>query len=341
MTPLRFAAFGAGFWARYQLAAWREVPGAKCVALCDPDRAKAEALAAEAGVPAVYDDPATLLDREAPDFIDVITGVDSHPPLVLMAAERGIPAICQKPMAASYGEAERMVSACREAGVPLLIHENWRWQGAIRAFKAVLDSGRIGRPFRARIDFITGFPVFDNQPALRELDQFILTDIGTHILDAARFLFGEAEGLMALTRRVHEDIRGEDVASVMLAMQGGAIVSCNMAYAGNPLEVDRFPETFVAVEADRGSARLDPDFWIRETTAEGTFSRRCPPARFPWADPSYDAAHASMVPCLADLLAHLGGGRRAETTGEDNLRTLRLVFESYRSAAERRFITLA
>ena len=39
MKPLRFAVFGTGFWATYQLAAWREVPGAKCVALCDRIRA--------------------------------------------------------------------------------------------------------------------------------------------------------------------------------------------------------------------------------------------------------------------------------------------------------------
>jgi predicted dehydrogenase len=258
-----------------------------------------------------------------------------------MAAGRGLPAICQKPMAPTFEEAEGMVLACREAGVPLLIHENWRWQEPIRQFKRVLDAGRIGRPFRARIDFITGFPVFRNQPFLRELEQFILTDIGTHILDVARFLFGEAGGLMALTHRVHDDIRGEDVATVMLAMRGGATIVCNMAYAENHLEVDRFPETFVFVEADAGSAALAPDSWIRETTAGGTSCRRCPPPRYPWADPAYDAVHASIVPCHANLLAALRGEGEAETTGEDNLKTLELVFESYRSASEWRFIELA
>ena len=50
------------------------------------------------------------------------------------------------------------------------------------------------------------------------------------------------------------------------------------------------------------------------------------------ADPAYDVVHASMVPCLANLLAALRGEGVAETTGEDNLQTLRLVFAAYDSA---------
>lgn len=338
MTPLRFAIFGTGFWSRFQLAAWRELGGVECVALYNRTRSKAEALAAAFGVPAVYDDPEALLDRERPDFVDIITDVDSHARFVRLAAERGIPAVCQKPMAPTLEEAEAMAAACREAGVPLLIHENWRWQTPIRAFRAVLDAGRIGRVFRARVDFVTGFPVFANQPFLRTLDQFILTDIGTHILDATRFLFGEADGLACLTRRVHADIRGEDVATVMLAMESGAIVTAHMAYAENHLEHDAFPETRIFVEAEAGSAELDLGGWVRETTAEGTFARRHRPPRYAWADPAYDVVHASIVDCHADLLRALRGERAAETTADDNLKTLRLVFGAYRAAAERRFL---
>src|SRR5205085_1909823 len=102
MNELRFAAFGAGFWARYQLSAWRELAGVRCIALCDRDRAKAEALAGDLGIPTVYDQPEALLDREGVDFVDVITGVESHGPLVHLAAGRGIPVICQKPMAPTW-----------------------------------------------------------------------------------------------------------------------------------------------------------------------------------------------------------------------------------------------
>ena len=51
-----------------------------------------------------------------------------------------------------------------------------------------------------------------------------------------------------------------------------------------------------------------------------------------WADPAYDLVHASIVPCLADLLRDLRDGLPAETRGEDNINTVRLVFAAYESA---------
>lgn len=333
MSPLRFALFGAGFWARYQLAAWHEIGGAECVAICDPLREKAEAMARDFGVPAAYREAEELLRRERLDFVDIVTDVDSHSPLVHLAASHGIAAICQKPLAPTLAEAERMVETCRAANVPLFVHENFRWQTPLRELKRRIDSGAIGTPFRARIDFISGFPVFRNQPFLRELAQFILTDMGSHTLDMARFLFGEAERLYCQTRRVHADIKGEDVATVMMQMRSGATVLVEMAYAENYLERDRFPESVIFVEGDRGSLELSFDYWVRETTAEGTHARRYPPQSYPWADPAYDLIHSSMVPCLANILGALRGESEAETTGADNLNTVRLIFGSYESAA--------
>jgi predicted dehydrogenase len=334
MDRLRFAVIGAGFWSRFQLSAWGELDGAECVAVCDRVRSKAEALAQLCGVPSVYDDPEELLRRERLDFIDVITDPATHAPLVHFAARHRVPVITQKPMAPSLAVAEQMVAACSEAGVPLLVHENWRWQTPLRRFHELLATGVIGTPFRARIEMISGFPVFDNQPYLRDLDQFILADMGVHILDVARVMFGEAESLYCRTCRVHPDIKGEDVATVMMQMGAQTTVLCHMGYAGNPLERDRFPETVVFVEGDRGSAELAPDYWVRVTTAEGTHSRRYPPPRYAWADPAYDVAHSSLVACNAHLLKALRGDAAAETTGEDNLKTLRLVFAAYDSARD-------
>jgi predicted dehydrogenase len=240
-------------------------------------------------------------------------------------------------MATTREEAEAMVVACRDAGAPFFIHENWRWQTPIRQLKAVLSDGRIGRPFRARVQFSCSFPVFDNQPFLKELEQFILTDIGSHILDTARFLFGEASDLFCRTHRIHDDIRGEDVATVMMTMgrpssaSQGTTVICQMSYASR-LEHERFPETYIFVEGDKGSAELGPDCWIRVTTRDGTHSRRYPPPRYAWADPAYDLVQASIVPCNADLLRALQTGQLPETHAEDNLQTVRLVFAAYESA---------
>lgn len=340
MAKKRFAMLGAGFWSRFQLAAWRELGGVECVAVCDRVRRKAEERAEEFGVPRAYEDPEELLRREQVDFLDVVTSPETHAELVLLAAERKIPVICQKPMALSLAEAGRMVSACREGQVPFFVHENWRWQTPIRGLKRVLDEGRIGRPFRARITMVSGFPVFINQPFLKELEEFVLTDVGTHVLDVARFLFGEADQLSCQIQRVHADIKGEDVATVMMKMQTGTTVVCELGYAENFLERDRFPETFVFVEAERGSAELAPDFWVRVTTQHGTHARRVPPPRYAWADPAYAVVQSSIVACHANLLAALRGEGQAETTGEDNLRTLRLVFGAYDSARRGEVIRL-
>jgi predicted dehydrogenase len=329
MPDLRFALLGCGFWARVQLAAWGEVPGARCVALYNRTRSKAERLAADFGVPAVYDDAAALLDRERPDFVDIVSDPSTHGRFVALAAERKIPAICQKPLAPSLREAEALAELCRRAGVPLLVHENWRWQAPIRALKELLPP--LGRIHRARLQFSCSFPVFDRQPFLRELEEFILADVGVHVFDAARFLFGEADAVSCLTRRVHPEIRGEDVATALLRFRSGAAGVVELSYASR-LERERFPETYVTVEAERGSLELGPGCEIRATTSAGTASRRAPPPRYAWADPAYDLVHASIVPCHANLLAALRGEAAAETGAEDNLKTLRLVFGAYASA---------
>jgi len=339
MAELRFAILGTGFWARYQLAAWQELTGARCVALYNRTVAKAESLAREFGVPGVYGDPEEMIRIEKPDFLDIITDARAHSPLVALAVRHRLPVICQKPMAPSLAEAEEMVAACRQAGVPFLIHENWRWQTPLRALKGFLEEGRIGRIFRARVTYANSFPVFDNQPFLKELEQFILTDIGTHVLDSIRMLFGEARSLCCQTLRVHPGIRGEDVATVMLNMASGATVLCELSYASR-LEHDRFPETFVLVEGERGSVELGPDHWIRITTDQGTLARRHPPPYVAWADPRYALVQAAGVPCNANLLGALQGKHPAETTGEDNLQTLRLVFAAYESAQSGEVVSL-
>jgi len=331
MKPLRFAVIGCGFWSQFQMAGWRELEGVEPAAVWNRTASKARAIAQRFGVPQVFEDPEEMLRKVKPDFVDIITDVDTHARYVELAAKHRVPAVCQKPMAPNLPVAQRMLDQARAAGIPLLINENWRWQHPLRQFKAALDAGDLGRCFRARVTYSCSFPVFDNQPFLRELEQFILADIGSHILDAARFLFGEARTLFCRTCQASRGIRGEDVATVMLGMDGGATVTCEMSYASR-LGNERFPQTYVLAECDRGSLELGCDYWIRKTDAGGTLSRRCPPPRYAWADPAYDVVHASIVDCQRDLLEALRGRKKAETDAEDNIKTVRLVAASYESA---------
>ena len=335
--PVRFAVFGAGFWTRYQLAAWREVGGVECVAIYNRTRAKAEALARDLGIPAVYADAYALLRDVNPDFVDNITEIGGHKPLSLLCARHRVPCICQKPMAASLKDGREMVNAFRKARTPFFVHENWRWQAPMMALRKLLGSGVIGTPFRARLTMVSGFDCWANQPALADLEQFILTDLGTHVLDVARVLFGEANSLYCLTQRtLAPRVKGENVATLLLSMgTARTSVAVEMAYAKTPLEPsvrECFPQTLAFIEGPKGSLELCADYVIHLTTSRGTQITRHAPPRYAWANPAYDIAHASMVPCNADLLAALRGEGMGETTGEDNLRTLELVFGAYESA---------
>lgn len=342
MKPLRFAIFGAGFWARAQLAAWREVGGVECVAIYNRSRGRAEAFARDLGVPAVYDDAEKLLREVKPDFVDNITEIGGHRPLSLLCAKHRVPCIVQKPMAASLKDAREMVAAFARARTPFFVHENWRWQTPMRALIDTLRSGVIGTPFRARLSFLSGFDVWANQPALRDLEQFILTDLGVHLLDTARACFGEAGSVYCqLHRTLAPAVKGDNVATLLLSMgEARTSVVMEIAYAKTPLERERFPQTLVFVEGPRGSIEVADDYWLRVTTKRGTSSKRHAPPRFAWADPSYDLSQSSMVPCHRDLLAALRGERVAETTGADNLKTMELVFAAYESARRNAVITL-
>src|SRR5262245_44341779 len=343
--PLRFAVFGAGFWTRYQLAAWREVGGAECVAIYNRTRAKAEALARDFGIPSVHAHAETLLRKVHPDFVDNITEVGGHKPLSLLCAKHRLPCICQKPMAASLKDAREMVNAFRKTKTPFFVHENWRWQAPMMAMRTLVGSGIIGTPFRARLTMISGLDCWANQPALAQLEQFILADLGTHILDVARVLFGEANSLYCLTQRtLAPNVKGENVATLLLSMgEARTSVTVEMAYAKTPLEPsvrECFPQTLAFIEGPKGSIELSGDYLIRVTTSRGTQISRHPPARYPWANPAYDIAHASIVLCNANLLEGLRGAGKAETSGDDNLKTLELVFGAYESAKKNAVIKL-
>ena len=337
MKPLRFAVFGAGFWAPYQLAAWRELDGVECVAIYNRTRAKAEALAGALGIPEVYDDAEKLLREVSLDFVDNITEIGGHKPLSLLCAKHRVPCICQKPMAASLKDARPMVSAFRRAKTPFFVHENWRWQAPMVALRKLVGSGVLGSPFRARLTMTSGFDCWANQPALAELEQFILTDLGTHILDVARVLFGEARSLYCLTQRtLAPRVKGENVATLLLEMGAARTsVAVEMAYAKTPLEPsvrECFPQTLAFIEGPNGSIELCADYILRLTTSRGTQITRHAPPRYAWANPAYDVAHASIVSCNANLLSALRGVGEAETTGADNLKTLELIFGAYESA---------
>ena len=338
---LRFAIIGCGFWARYQLPAWLELDAVAPVALYNRTISKAQELAKQF-CPAAncYDDADKLFANEKLDFVDIITDVDTHERFTLLAVKYRVPVICQKPMAPCLPLAKKMLASCSDAAIPFFIHENFRWQAPVRRLKQLMDNGVIGKPFKARVSFCSAFPVFDNQPFLAQLDQFIITDIGSHILDVCRFLFGEADLLYCQTHSINPTIKGEDVANVLMKMKNGISCFAEMSYA-SILEHESFPQTYVLVEGEKGSIQLTKEYELRITATQGTTIEKAVPETYSWADPEYALVHSSMVACNRNILHHLQGTAKAEITGADNFETVRLVHAAYASAKNKQVIYLS
>src|SRR5438045_4385369 len=268
MTPrfeLHGALLGCGFFAQNHLHAWREIDGVRLVAVCDQDLQKARQASADFEVPGVYADAAALFEAERLDVVDIATTMPSHRALVELAARHGVPVIVQKPFAPTWADCLAMVQACRQAGVPLMVHENFRFQAPMLAVRHVLQSGVIGTPTFARISFRTGHDIYAKQPYLAKEERFILLDLGIHLLDLARVFLGEVATVQCETQRVKPGLRGEDMATVLLRHCAGAtcVVDCSYASKVSP---DLFPQTLVTVEGTRGSIALRQDFRLGVTS---------------------------------------------------------------------------
>ncbi len=343
---MKFAVIGCGFWSNFQISAWYELDGVELVAVCDSDLAKANQFAKRFKVKSVYQTADELFKNEDLDFVDIISGVNSHLDLIRMAASKGIPVICQKPMALDLKTANELVSFCQERRVPFFVHENFRWQKPIRKVKEILDQGVIGEVFKAKISLCTGFPVFENQPYLARMEKLIIADLGIHLLDMSRFLLGEMRNICCNIRTVNKDIKGEDVANILMEAENGTSCFIEMSFA-SILEKDYFLETLIMIEGAKGSIYLGPDFIVKTTTKKDpllakleTKSEHVGVDNYSWADPDYAVAHASIVETNRDILNALQGRGKCETTGEDNLKTLELVYAAYESAKDARVVSI-
>lgn len=332
MKKLKGAVFGCGFWSQFQIGGWTELDGVEIVALYNRTYEKARKTGEMFGISHVYDDPELLLaEHPEVDFIDIITDVATHPDFVRFGASHGRDVICQKPMAPSLELAREMVSVCHEHGVRYYVHENYRWQPQFRRVKEIISSGIIGTPFRCKSWFNTAFPLFETQPFLAQLEQFALTDQGSHQFDVLRFLFGEPRSLYCSTQQVNPAIRGEDVATTLVRMKSGVTCIQEISFSSR-LEQEVFPQTLMTVEGSSGSIRIDPGLVVKITTSEGTMTENVPLDKYWWQTDRLTNEPPSIVACNRDILNDMLGKERAETTGDDNLRTVEMVFAAYESA---------
>jgi predicted dehydrogenase len=331
MTELRGALIGCGFFAVNQMHAWKDVSGASIVAICDRDPERLKIVGDQFGIERRYSDATALFADGGFDFVDIATTVQSHRALVEMAATRKVPAICQKPFAKTLDDAKAMVGACEDAGIPLMVHENFRWQTPIQAVKRVVDAGMIGQVFWGRFSFRSGYDVFSGQPYLAEGERFIIEDLGIHTLDIARYILGDVAALTARTRRVNPKIKGEDVATMLLDHESGATSIVDISYA-TKLGTEPFPETLVELDGTEGTIRLSQGYRLEVTNANGTQVSDVSPKLLSWASRPWHNIQESVFAIQEHWVDRLAAGGEIATSGADNLKTFALVEAAYDSA---------
>jgi predicted dehydrogenase len=339
---LRGVAVGAGYFSHFQYDAWARIPEVEIVAFSNRDLAKAKIVQENYGLKKFYADWREMLDRERPDFVDLITPPATHREMCAEAGRRGIAIICQKPLAPSFAEARLIVAEAAGHGVRLMVHENFRFQPWHRELHRQLALGAVGARLhsiacRSRMGDGWGANAYLNrQPYFRDYPQLLVYETGVHFIDTFRYLAGEITGVTAWLRRLNPVIAGEDRALIVFTFAGGALGQWDANRFNEPPAGADARYTFgdFLLEGDAGSLRLDLNGRLTlqklggpETALDYVHEHRG------FAGDCVYAAQRHFVDRLLD-------GVPFETNGEDYLKTLAVQDAVYRAAASGQTITI-
>jgi predicted dehydrogenase len=150
-----------------------------------------------------------VADREI-DIVDICTPNDSHAEIAIAAAKAGKHIMCEKPLARTAPEAKTMLDAVEASGVTNMVAFNYRHTPAVAFARKLIDEGRIGRLLNFRGHYLSDWAADPLVPLAWRFQKQIagsgtIGDIGSHIIDMARYLVGEIEALNAVVRTyIHE-----------------------------------------------------------------------------------------------------------------------------------------
>lgn len=201
-------------------------PGLELAAVVTRDPERADAVGARYPGCEVVDDAERLWrDDGAFDLVVVATPNDAHVPLALAAIRAGLPVVVDKPLAITPADGERLLASAEEAGVPLTVFHNRRFDGDLLTVQRLLASDALGEVHRFESRFERWRP--DPRPgAWREAEPAttgggLLLDLGSHLVDQAIVLFGRPRRVYAEVDVRREGIRGDDDVFVALEHAGG------------------------------------------------------------------------------------------------------------------------
>jgi D-apiose dehydrogenase len=325
---------GCGFFAQNHLNGWKGLEGVELVAVCDLDAEKAARAAAQLGTARVYTDAAAMLEAESPDFVDIVTTVESHRPLVELACRSGARVVvCQKPFAQTQADGEAMVAAAEATGAKLIVHENFRWQKGLIELKRRLDDGQVGTPHFARFSFRTHYDIYSKQPYLTQIERFLIFDVGLHLFDLARHFMGEVAHVACQTQSLNPLVRGEDVFTSLLRHESGAVSVVDASYYTwhSP---EPFPQVLARIEGDAASIELLEGYRLRLHTPGDLAEFDVEPEVPRWGERPWHTVQDSVMRFQSHVWEVLEGTAEPEPSGADNLKTLALALAAY-AAAER------
>lgn len=222
MRKLKVACVGVGYFSRFHYDAWQRIDQVALVGSCDQNLERAK----EIGVPA-FDDFETMLDNTKPDIVDIITPPSTHLAFIKLALTKNIKAIiCQKPFCNSLEEARKALELGQHYGVPIIVHENFRFQPWYRVMKREIENGTLGDihqlTFRLRTGDGQGKNAYlDRQPYFQTMQKFLIHETGVHWIDTFCFLLGEPTSVYADLRKMNPVIAGEDAGFFILEFENG------------------------------------------------------------------------------------------------------------------------
>jgi len=215
MKTYNIGLIGAGFMGKAHSMAYASmpmffwpspaVPCRKMVA--DVTKEAAKDAAARYGFEASTDDWKALVSSKEIDIVDISTPNNTHAEIAIAAAKAGKHIICEKPLARTAEEAKQMYEAVEKAGVIHMVAFNYRRTPAVALAKKIIDEGRIGSLLNFRGTYLQDWSADPSSPLSWRFNKSIagsgtLGDIGTHVIDIARYLVGDISAVQAILRNI-------------------------------------------------------------------------------------------------------------------------------------------
>lgn len=328
-SPLRVGIVGCGNIVRkHHLPNLLQHPEAfRVVAVCDVVPSSVDDVGRACNA-SVYRDYREMLERESLDAVLVATPHHLHAGPVLLAAQRGVHVLLEKPMATTLADCERMVDACAAAGVTFMVAENERYKANIRAAGKLVHAGDLGE-LRAIRSEMHGRGDRRHEPHhwIHDPTQAgggIVLALAIHRLDVMRWLAGEVQVVSACF-----DVATalEKVASVQLRFASGAIGHFLAAEVPAPP-----PKSGgLVIMGSRGTIGVmlpgsgyhgPPRLFLPDHDEPITLPMDATGLE---SEDAFDAELLHFASCVRS-------GLHPHTSGRDNLQTMRMVFAIYQSA---------